>query len=77
MTIATRLAALERRSRVLITAKEPPSADWWATVGQAFTAFWVGRTAGMSAEEERADRGRWIEAWRTGTTTGRREAAPS
>ena len=72
MTIVARLAALERTKAAATGAydKEPPSPAWWDTFGQAFTAFWAGHTAGTSAEQEQAERERWTEAWRTGTTLG-------
>ena len=72
MTIAARLAALERTKAAATGPydKAPPSPAWWAAVGQAFAAFWAGRTAEMSAEQDQAERERWAEAWRTGTTIG-------
>ena len=72
MSIATRLTVLERTSRTARGPydKEPPSPEWWGAFGQAFTAFWAGRTAEMSAEQDQAERERWTEAWRTGTTIG-------
>ena len=51
MTIAARLAALERTKRASIGPyqKEPPPPEWWAAVEQAYHDWQADRAARLAA----------------------------